>query len=217
MASCASRRRPAACSPASSRIRLACEAAALTARPSHRISRSRCIRRGDRVHRARRPVAGSALDQRRTLPVRMGARRRRGDDPGDRSGALSGAARQRHRRITHRRRVARRRVGRRGGTRDWIYCALVAQDFTSGVLLAVNHSGDSDSTGSVCGNLLGALGGLTRSRRIGSNSSTWRTRSAGSATTRSTSPTTKHGRPRRLGRRGVGARLPALVANVLTS
>jgi len=38
-----------------------------------------------------------------------------------------------------------------------LYCALVARDFRYGVLLAINHSGDSDSTGSICGNLLGAL------------------------------------------------------------
>ena len=38
-----------------------------------------------------------------------------------------------------------------------LYCALVAADFRGGVLLAVNHSGDSDSTGSMVGNLLGAL------------------------------------------------------------
>ncbi len=35
------------------------------------------------------------------------------------------------------------------------YCALAAGDFRSGVLRAVNHSGDSDSTGAICGNLLG--------------------------------------------------------------
>jgi ADP-ribosyl-[dinitrogen reductase] hydrolase len=35
------------------------------------------------------------------------------------------------------------------------YCALAATDFRSGVLLAVNHGGDSDSTGAICGNLLG--------------------------------------------------------------
>ncbi|MCL7980531.1 MAG: ADP-ribosylglycohydrolase family protein [marine benthic group bacterium] len=46
-------------------------------------------------------------------------------------------------------------------------CALVAEEshrtgaspeesFRAGVLLAVNHSGDSDSTGAICGNLLGA-------------------------------------------------------------
>ncbi|MFO0585464.1 MAG: ADP-ribosylglycohydrolase family protein [Anaeromyxobacter sp.] len=34
--------------------------------------------------------------------------------------------------------------------------ALVAHDFAHGVLLAVNHSGDSDSTGAIAGNLLGA-------------------------------------------------------------
>ena len=42
-----------------------------------------------------------------------------------------------------------------------IYCALVADDdFRKGVLLSVNHSGDSDSTGSITGNILGALYGL---------------------------------------------------------
>jgi ADP-ribosylglycohydrolase len=38
-----------------------------------------------------------------------------------------------------------------------VYCALVARDFAHGVLLAVNHSGDSDSTGAITGNILGAL------------------------------------------------------------
>lgn len=42
-----------------------------------------------------------------------------------------------------------------------LYCALVAEDVRSGLLLAVNHSGDSDSTGTVCGSLLGALHGET--------------------------------------------------------
>jgi ADP-ribosylglycohydrolase len=37
-----------------------------------------------------------------------------------------------------------------------VYCALVAEHAWEGLLLAVNHSGDSDSTGSICGNLLGA-------------------------------------------------------------
>lgn len=42
-----------------------------------------------------------------------------------------------------------------------IYCSLVAgDDFKKGVLLAVNHSGDSDSTGSITGNILGALYGV---------------------------------------------------------
>jgi ADP-ribosylglycohydrolase len=40
-----------------------------------------------------------------------------------------------------------------------VYGALVARDFTHGVLVAVNHSGDSDSTGGIAGSLLGtALG-----------------------------------------------------------
>jgi len=40
-----------------------------------------------------------------------------------------------------------------------LYASLVAQSFEHGVLLAVNHSGDSDSTGAIAGNLLGlALG-----------------------------------------------------------
>jgi len=41
-----------------------------------------------------------------------------------------------------------------------IYCALVAKDFEHGVTLAVNHSGDSDSTGAMTGNLLGAMLGI---------------------------------------------------------
>jgi ADP-ribosylglycohydrolase/protein-tyrosine phosphatase len=41
-----------------------------------------------------------------------------------------------------------------------LYAALVARDFEHGVRLAVNHGGDSDSTGSLVGNLLGALWGL---------------------------------------------------------
>jgi ADP-ribosylglycohydrolase len=36
------------------------------------------------------------------------------------------------------------------------HCALTADSFRSGVLHAVNHDGDSDSTGAICGNLLGA-------------------------------------------------------------
>ncbi len=39
-----------------------------------------------------------------------------------------------------------------------LYCALTAgDDLVRGVSLAVNHSGDSDSTGSITGNILGAL------------------------------------------------------------
>ncbi len=42
-----------------------------------------------------------------------------------------------------------------------IFCALVNQEnFEQGIITAVNHSGDSDSTGSICGNILGALNGL---------------------------------------------------------
>lgn len=41
-----------------------------------------------------------------------------------------------------------------------LYCTLVANDYRHGVLLAVNHSGDSDSTGAVTGNLLGAIHGV---------------------------------------------------------
>jgi ADP-ribosylglycohydrolase len=37
-----------------------------------------------------------------------------------------------------------------------VHCALTAPDFHSGVFAAVNHGGDSDSTGAICGNLLGA-------------------------------------------------------------
>lgn len=35
-----------------------------------------------------------------------------------------------------------------------IYCALVAPGFEEGVLLAVNHSDDSHSTGAITGNVL---------------------------------------------------------------
>ena len=41
-----------------------------------------------------------------------------------------------------------------------LYCALCAKDFEDGIILAVNHSGDSDSTGSITGNLLGASAGV---------------------------------------------------------
>lgn len=41
-----------------------------------------------------------------------------------------------------------------------VYCALVARSFEDGVLLAVNHGGDSDSTGSMAGQLLGLMHGL---------------------------------------------------------
>ncbi|WP_373190306.1 ADP-ribosylglycohydrolase family protein [Halomonas sp.] len=41
-----------------------------------------------------------------------------------------------------------------------VYCALVAEDFRHGVTLAVNHDGDSDSTGSIAGNILGVMNGV---------------------------------------------------------
>jgi ADP-ribosylglycohydrolase len=42
-----------------------------------------------------------------------------------------------------------------------LYCALASQDdFARGVSLAVNHSGDSDSTGAIAGNLLGLMLGV---------------------------------------------------------
>ena len=41
-----------------------------------------------------------------------------------------------------------------------VACALGAKGFEDGVLAAVNHSGDSDSTGSITGNLLGAIHGV---------------------------------------------------------
>lgn len=41
-----------------------------------------------------------------------------------------------------------------------LYCVLVAGSFREAVLLAVNHDGDSDSTGAIAGNLSGARDGL---------------------------------------------------------
>ncbi len=42
-----------------------------------------------------------------------------------------------------------------------LYCSLTAEnDFKKGVLLSVNHSGDSDSTGSITGNIWGAIYGV---------------------------------------------------------
>jgi ADP-ribosyl-[dinitrogen reductase] hydrolase len=40
-----------------------------------------------------------------------------------------------------------------------LFCSLRATSFSDGVLLAVNHSGDSDSTGSIAGNILGLIHG----------------------------------------------------------
>jgi ADP-ribosylglycohydrolase len=41
-----------------------------------------------------------------------------------------------------------------------LFCALTARSFRDGVLAAVNHSGDSDSTGAITGNILGAALGV---------------------------------------------------------
>ena len=41
-----------------------------------------------------------------------------------------------------------------------LYCALVAESFEVAIVLAVNHDGDSDSTGAITGNLLGTLLGV---------------------------------------------------------
>jgi ADP-ribosylglycohydrolase len=43
-----------------------------------------------------------------------------------------------------------------------LYCALCAREFEDGVVLAVNHDGDSDSTGAIAGNMLGCLHGVSR-------------------------------------------------------
>jgi ADP-ribosylglycohydrolase len=44
-----------------------------------------------------------------------------------------------------------------------VYCALKHQDsFEDAIIAAVNHSGDSDSTGSVTGNILGAYFGYDK-------------------------------------------------------
>ena len=43
-----------------------------------------------------------------------------------------------------------------------LYCALrYEHDFSAGVIAAVNHDGDSDSTGAVAGNILGAINGFS--------------------------------------------------------
>ena len=42
-----------------------------------------------------------------------------------------------------------------------LYCALTTDNFEDGVVLAVNHGGDSDSTGSITGQILGAKFGLS--------------------------------------------------------
>ena len=48
-----------------------------------------------------------------------------------------------------------------------LYCVLTAASFADGVLHAVNHGGDSDSTGAIAGNILGALYGIAAVPRKG--------------------------------------------------
>lgn len=44
-----------------------------------------------------------------------------------------------------------------------LFCCLLFQDnFEKGVLAAINHSGDSDSTGSITGNILGLINGVNK-------------------------------------------------------
>ncbi len=44
-----------------------------------------------------------------------------------------------------------------------IYASLIFEDdFENGVLFSVNHSGDSDSTGSITGNILGLINGFDK-------------------------------------------------------
>ena len=41
-----------------------------------------------------------------------------------------------------------------------LYCAMSAPDAEHSLLLAVNHGGDSDSTGAITGNIVGARYGI---------------------------------------------------------
>lgn len=41
-----------------------------------------------------------------------------------------------------------------------LYCAMKRRDFSATLIMSVNHSGDSDSTGAIAGTLLGAYGGM---------------------------------------------------------
>lgn len=43
-----------------------------------------------------------------------------------------------------------------------LYSALVHEDnFKEALVLSVNHDGDSDSTGSICGNIMGVIHGYS--------------------------------------------------------
>ena len=41
-----------------------------------------------------------------------------------------------------------------------VYCAIKEQDVKKALIVAVNHDGDSDSTGSICGNIIGTAYGI---------------------------------------------------------
>jgi ADP-ribosylglycohydrolase len=41
-----------------------------------------------------------------------------------------------------------------------LLCALAADTPQEAIIAAVNHDGDSDSTGSICGNIVGAIHGV---------------------------------------------------------
>ena len=43
-----------------------------------------------------------------------------------------------------------------------LLCLQVSRRSNQGIIAAVNHSGDSDSTGSIAGNILGAWNGLSK-------------------------------------------------------
>ena len=80
--------------------------------------------------------------------------------------------------------VAGRGLDGRGGAGHRRVLRPGRRGIRHGLLLAVNHSGDSDSTGAICGNLLGTLHGETAlpptgwsSWRAGGRSSSWPTTS----------------------------------------
>ena len=110
------------------------------------------------------------LTEGRTLPDAVERTLRIVDSPGNTSGAECSAAIREAVALWHDvdRVPSPETIGRMGG--GWVgeealaialYCALSAQDdFARGVMLAVNHSGDSDSTGAITGNLLGLLLGI---------------------------------------------------------
>ena len=41
-----------------------------------------------------------------------------------------------------------------------VACAVAGPDMETALLAAINHDGDTDSTGSICGNLFGAMAGI---------------------------------------------------------